>query len=95
MYWPIAPAKEGCLFNGAPVSGGKLLNPSIFVPLGKPQVLPELPPRATGSTLIDRFPAFGFVATAIDDTMVVRQRETASGLSLFRGRPSNRRTEHF
>ena len=33
----LALAKEGCSFNGALASGGNLLNPSIFVPLGKPQ----------------------------------------------------------
>jgi hypothetical protein len=43
----LAPAKEGCSFNGALASGGNPLNPSIFVPLGKPQMLPELPPRAS------------------------------------------------
>jgi hypothetical protein len=47
----LALAKEGCSFNGALASGGNLLNPSIFVPLGKPQVPPELPPRASAQQI--------------------------------------------
>ena len=46
---------------------------------------PELP-RNSDRIKVDRFPAFGFVATAIDDTMVGAAKETANSSLTLRPR---------